>query len=213
MEQREKERVRTPMIWSGSRARPGCEGKHRPGRRFVLGCAVLAAGMVGACRPGEATQGAADAPARRTPSGLPVPRYVSLKFDEVNARGGPGDDYKLLWTYRARNLPLQVIAETSDWRRVCDPDGGLAWVHQRTVDTRRTVMRTQAAPVDLHRRPTAESPVVARLAGRAIASLDSCKDGWCRIAVGKAEGWAPEGEVWGAAEGARCRPLPVVVRR
>ena len=26
---------------------------------------------------------------RQTPSGFPVPRYVSLKFDKVNARGGP----------------------------------------------------------------------------------------------------------------------------
>lgn len=179
----------------------------------MLACGLLAAGLLGACRPGEPAQAAGGGSGRSTPSGLPVPRYVSLKFNEVNARGGPGDDYKLLWTYRVRNLPLQVIAETSDWRRVCDPDGGLAWVHQRTVDTRRTVMRTQAEPVDLRRRPSAEAPVVARLAGRAIAALDDCKDGWCRIAAGKVEGWVPQGEVWGAAEGARCRPLPVVVKR
>ena len=66
---------------------------------------------------------------------MPVPRYVSLKFDKVNARAGPGDDHKLLFVYRVRGLPLQVIAETSEWRRVCDPEGTLAWVHKR-VDRR-----------------------------------------------------------------------------
>ena len=150
---------------------------------------------------------------RRTPSGLPVPRYVTLKFDEVNARGGPGDDYRLLWTYRARGLPLQVIAETSDWRRVCDPDGGLAWVHQRTVDTRRAVMRTQAAPLDMHRGGDPESPVTARLSGRATAWLEDCKGDWCRVRAGDSRGWIPRAEVWGLAESPQCRPqLPVVNR-
>jgi SH3-like domain-containing protein len=144
--------------------------------------------------------------ARRTPSGLPVPRYVSLKFGEVNARAGPGDDYKLLWTYRVRGLPLQVIAETADWRRVCDPEGAAAWVHQRTVDTRRTVMRIRPEPLPMHRRAEAKSQTVAVLAGRALASLDTCRDGWCRIEAGRVKGWTPAGELWGADERPQCGP-------
>ena len=172
--------------------------------------------LAGACQPnasaGEGAAGA-DAVRRRTPSGLPVPRYVSLKFGEVNARGGPGDDYKLLWTYRAQGLPLQVIAETADWRRVCDPEGAMAWVHQRTVDTRRTVMRTRAQSLEMRRSPSAEAPLSARLAGGAVAALDQCRDGWCQISVGRTRGWIPQGEVWGTAESAQCRPpLPVVER-
>ena len=61
---------------------------------------------------------------RQTPSGLPVPRYVTLKFDQVNARAGPGDDYPARWVYRVPDLPVQVVAETADWRKVCDPEGG-----------------------------------------------------------------------------------------
>ena len=143
---------------------------------------------------------------RTTPSGLPVPRYVSLKFAEVNARGGPGDDYKLLWVYRARGLPLQVVAETYDWRRVCGPDGSLAWVHRRTVDLRRTVMRTSSAPLALHRGPNPKSPVAAYLAPRALAGLDDCKGGWCRLSVGGVKGWAPETELWGTSEAPQCKP-------
>lgn len=179
--------------------------------------ALTASLLATACKPGaEADGGSAKAQEgsrRRTPSGLPVPRYVSLKFGEVNARGGPGDDYKLLWTYRARGLPLQVVAETADWRRVCDPEGAMAWVHQRTVDTRRTVMRTREDPLDIRRSASAESGVAARLAGRTVAELEVCRDGWCRIAAGRAKGWIPEGEVWGVAEKPQCRaPLPVVAR-
>ena len=96
---------------------------------------------------------AAAAPERQTPSGMPVPRYVSLKFDKVNARSGPGDDHKLLFVYRVRGLPLQVVAETSEWRRVCDPEGTLAWVHKRVTDGRRMTMNTTPQAVALLKRP------------------------------------------------------------
>ena len=143
---------------------------------------------------------------KTTPSGLPVPRYVSLKFTEVNARGGPGDDYKLLWVYHAKGLPLQIVAETYDWRRVCGPDGSLAWVHRRTVDARRTVMRTSAQPLTLHRGANLKSPAAAYLAPRALANLDSCKNGMCRLSVDGVRGWAAQPEVWGLSDAPQCKP-------
>lgn len=142
---------------------------------------------------------------RTTPSGLPVPRYVSLKFATVNARGGPGDDSRLLWVYHVKGLPLQVVAETYDWRRVCDPQGQIAWVHKRTIDDRRTVMRTDQTDLILRRQPSAASAASATLVGHALAQLKTCTGGWCRIAVGHAAGWVPASAVWGAADGFQCR--------
>ncbi len=156
---------------------------------------------LGACGP----KPAAKAQGKVTPSGLPVPRFVSLKFGEVNARVGPGDDYKLLWTYRTPGLPLQVVAETADWRRVCDPEGGLSWVHRRTVEAKRTVMRTAADPLPLRRSPKAGAGVEATMAGRSLADLGECKGGWCQVSAGKAKGWAQDSELWGARETVLCR--------
>jgi SH3-like domain-containing protein len=142
---------------------------------------------------------------RETPSGLPVPRYVSLKFGDVNARGGPGDDYRLLWVYRARGLPLQVTAETKDWRRVCDPQGGLAWVKATGVSGQRMALRMLAAPLPLRAKPAPGAQVTAYLAGRAVARLDRCKGGWCRLKASGASGWAPQQEVWGTDDRPQCR--------
>ncbi|MEO8113685.1 MAG: SH3 domain-containing protein [Phenylobacterium sp.] len=142
---------------------------------------------------------------RSTPSGLPVPRYVSLKFDRVNARAGPGDDHRLLWVYRVRGLPVQVVAETSEWRRICDPQGGLAWVHKRTTDGRRMVMNLEARPAPLRGKPKADAPTKAYLTPRSLAALDRCGKGWCRVSVEGVSGWAREGELWGTAEAAQCR--------
>ena len=144
-------------------------------------------------------------PERATPAGFPVPRYVTLKFGEVNARAGPGDDHRLLWVYRAKGLPVQVVAETSEWRRICDPEGGLAWVHKRVTDGRRAVMNMGEAPAMLRRRPKADAEPAAFLRVRAVAALDRCKDGWCRVTADGVSGWTPESELWGAAAPPQCR--------
>jgi SH3-like domain-containing protein len=143
--------------------------------------------------------------ARETPSGLPVPRYVVLKFAKVNARAGPGDDHRLIWVYQAKGLPVQVIAETVEWRRICDPQGNLAWVHRRTTDGRRAVINMSAAPVPLLGKPKANAEPRAYLAMRAIADLDKCESGWCRVKVAGVSGWAPDRALWGAADKAQCR--------
>jgi SH3-like domain-containing protein len=163
--------------------------------------AAAAALTLAACKGGAHTGGQSP----ETPSGLPVPRYVSLKFAEVNARSGPGDDYRLLWVYRAKGLPLQVIAETKDWRRVCDPTGALAWLKATGVDGRRTVIRLQPEPLPLLDKPSPSGKPVAILAPRATAFLDRCKDGWCRLKAAGETGWAQEGQVWGSDDRRQCR--------
>lgn len=141
---------------------------------------------------------------RQTPSGMPVPRYVSLKFDKVNARAGPGDDHRLMWVYRVKGLPVQVVAETSEWRRICDPEGSLVWVHKRTTDGRRMVMNTHETRVTLLRRPRPDAKAAAFLNSKALAALDRCEKGWCRVHVAGVSGWTREGDLWGTAPAPQC---------
>jgi len=164
--------------------------------------AALALAAVMALAPG-AIAAAAD---RQTPSGMPVPRYVSLKFEKVNARAGPGADYRVLWVYRVRGLPLQVVAETAEWRRVCDPEGSLSWVHKRTTDGRRMTMNTRPTPVALLQKPKDGARATAYLNPRALAALDRCRKGWCRVRADHATGWVRQGGLWGAADALQCRP-------
>lgn len=143
---------------------------------------------------------------RATPSGYPVPRYVSLKFDRVYARAGPGEDHKLLWVYRVKGLPVQVVAENSEWRRICDPQGGMAWVHKRLTDGRRTVLRTQPGPATIRSKPKPDAEVRAYLNPRAMAALVRCDKGWCKVRVDGVTGWTQASGLWGTASAVQCRP-------
>ena len=142
---------------------------------------------------------------RLGPSGYPVPRYISLKFDKVNARAGPSDEHRLLWIYKSKGLPVQVVAETSEWRRVCDPEGGLAWVHKRVTDGRRAVINLQNRPAPLYRKPKAGAEATAFLNVRAMAALDRCEKGWCKVKADGASGWSRQGALWGTADPPQCR--------
>ena len=157
---------------------------------------LLGALILTACNPSQTAPPAC----RSTPSGLPVPRFVSLKYDPANARGGPGDDYRLLWIYHHKGLPLLVVEETAEWRRVRDPEGQLAWVHKRVIDGTRTVMRTDPSDLSLRDRPALDARVTAVLAGHAIATLTKCQGDWCKISADHATGWALRDSLWGTLE-------------
>ncbi|HEY5105684.1 MAG TPA: SH3 domain-containing protein [Caulobacteraceae bacterium] len=170
--------------------------------------AISAAALIGlaACggRGGEARN--CQAPARiSAASGFCVPRYLSLKRGEVFARKGPGADYPALWVYRAQGLPVQVVEETLDWRRVCDPDGAASWVHRSMLDGRRMVMTMGAVPVALRSAPRADARIAAMINGRALAALDRCAGDWCKVRVGAVSGWAAASSVWGSAPARQCR--------
>lgn len=172
---------------------------------------ILPALIIGLCAcDGAVRRDGRDA---STPSGFAVPRYVTLKFDEVNARSGPSDENRILWTYRSRGLPVQIVAETDEWRRICDPEGGLAWVKKSQIDGRRQAMGISPTPAPLRRRPEASAPPVAYLNPRALAALDKCEDGWCRLKLGETTGWAQAGQLWGAAPEPQCRGRSVAPAR
>lgn len=141
---------------------------------------------------------------RPTPSRQPVPRWLSLKSDEVRARHGPGLDHRILWEYRAAGLPVQVIAETREWRKICDPEGAVAWVHRSVVSGRRTVFNRSHRELPLRAGRSEDAAVRARLAPRAVIALDQCRDGWCDLGGRKVHGWAPQSALFGVQDRALC---------
>jgi SH3-like domain-containing protein len=167
---------------------------------------IISSAPLAACNGRPAEGGDCPAAARaHTVSGFCVPRYVSLKRGEVYGRRGPGKDYPALWIYRARGLPVQVVAETSEWRRVCDPQGGAVWINRSMVDGRRTVMAVGVAPVGLAKTAAPGAPAAGLLAPHALANLDRCQGGWCRVSVAGVSGWVPAARLWGVAPAAQCR--------
>ncbi|RNF33474.1 hypothetical protein A7A09_016365 [Paracoccus methylarcula] len=127
---------------------------------------------------------------------LPIPRYVSLKGSEGNARRGPSLSHRIDWVFRHAGMPLRVVAEFGHWRRVEDKDGAGGWVHYALLSGVRTAIVIQDM-AELRTRPDAEADIVARAESGAIVRLGECNPGWCKISGGGERGWVPKTSIWG----------------
>ncbi len=190
-------------------------------RKTVLAIALRAAALGGAMRAIALATGvllvgvAADAipaagqepPGGRRGSGLPVPRYVSLKSERVNVRNGPTKDHDVAWVFTKPGLPVEITAEFEVWRRIRDAAGTEGWVLHSLLSGRRTALVTprtkgEAEPVPLHERSGERAEVVARLQPGVIANVKQCGGAWCRIIVpqtdgGDLDGYIRQDRLWG----------------
>ena len=136
----------------------------------------------------------------QTTSGLPLPRYVSLKSDHVNVRAGPTKDNDVAWVYTRSGLPVEITAEFENWRRVRDSEGAEGWVYHSLLSGRRTAvitMKSKDELAPLYDRPDATSAVAARLQAGVVAQVKKCTAGWCRVAGSEFDGWIEQQRLWG----------------
>lgn len=135
-----------------------------------------------------------------TPSGRPVPRYESLRFDEVNGRIGPSLNHPVEWTYVRAGLPVKVVMETAEWRKILDPEGSETWVNRNMLTSRRTVVTQDAAGavIAIYRKPDLEARITAMAEPGVVFALDRCETDWCRVDGPETSGWVPAASLWGA---------------
>ena len=172
--------------------------------RIALGaCATVrrlagAAGILGilagaAHAAGEILTGSA--------SGLPVPRFVSLKSDRVNVRSGPNKDQEVRWVYIRAGMPVEVTAEFENWRRIRDWEGAEGWVYHSLLAGKRSAVVVPPLKDDLvplFEKANAESAVAARLQSGVLGQLKSCNGLWCEFSGKGFSGWIKQERLWGA---------------
>ena len=163
----------------------GRMGTHLAGLMLAATLAVTA----------SAQETGSPAPAEGPVTHLPLPRFVSLKAVEANARRGPSTTHRIDWVFQRRGMPLVVVAEYEHWRRVVDRDGQGGWVYYTMLTGTRSVLVEDE--VALQTRPDAQAPERARLEAGVVARLDRCDAGWCELSAGGYKGWAPQEALWG----------------
>ncbi|MGE3230007.1 MAG: SH3 domain-containing protein [Hyphomicrobium sp.] len=173
-----------------------------------LALLVLGPAWASAEEPASASAAAAapaPAPEARSASGLPLPRYVSLKADRVNLRAGPGTEYPTSWVYRRAGLPLEVTKEFEGWREVRDADGASGWVLQSFLSGRRTALvtpwdvkpGTPAPQVPIRYSDSDKSRSVVVVEAGVIANIHYCDGTWCSVSVDRYRGYMRQKLLWG----------------
>ncbi len=172
----------------------------RSGRRSVI--AALFVVLAAATGADAADPGVTGSIATGSTSGLPVPRFVSLKPSKVNVRAGPTKDNDVTWVYTRSGLPVEVTAEYENWRRVRDWEGAEGWVYHSLLSGRRTAIvipqpNAKDSPLPLHAGADGRSRVVARLQAGVLGTVKRCTGAWCRLVGDGYDGWIEQDRLWG----------------
>jgi len=139
-------------------------------------------------------------------SGLPVPRFVSLKSDKVNVRAGPAKEQEVAWVYSRAALPVEVTAEFENWRRIRDWEGAEGWVYHSLLSGRRTALVSPQSKgkdelLALHAKPDGASNITAKLQRGVLGTVKQCQNGWCRLVGDGFDGWIEQPRLWGVYPG------------
>ncbi|MBP0440547.1 SH3 domain-containing protein [Tianweitania sediminis] len=139
-------------------------------------------------------------------TGLPLPRFVSLKSGRVNSRIGPGLNYPVDWMYLKAGMPMEIIQEFDNWRRVRDADGAEGWINQSLLSGRRTGIvtpwqRGKETLISVLGEPSREARVVAQVEPGVIGTIKTCNGEWCEVNFAGHEGWVSQALLWGAYPG------------
>ncbi len=144
--------------------------------------------------------GSASGSERVQRSGLPIPRFVSVKSKPANVRAGPGIDYPLRWTFIRRDLPVEILAEFGNWRRIRDADGEEGWIMGALLSGRRTALIapwSAAKPVRLRKHSKPNSGINAVAEPGVLVIVDTCAGAWCYVRAGTSGGYIRQTRLWG----------------
>jgi SH3-like domain-containing protein len=125
-----------------------------------------------------------------------LPRFVSLRSDQVNLRIGPGQSFPIQWVLTRKGMPVEIVKQFENWRMVRVWQDRNGWILDRMVTAERHVIVAGAVRA-LYRRPDAEAEIVAHAEPGVVAKLVECRGEWCRVEAGGYRGWLQRGEVWG----------------
>jgi SH3-like domain-containing protein len=172
------------------------------GMKGLAGLAAIAGlGAILFVHPSTITAAPSDKPSARTAgSGLPVPRFVSLKASRVNVRVGPGEDYRVAWVFVKPGLPIEVIQEFDNWRRIRDSDGQVGWVFQSLLSGKRTAVVAPwqgGEPRPIRASDSVDARITAYLEPGVMGEVKRCRSGWCQIEGQGYAGWIARDQLWG----------------
>ncbi|GBD49908.1 SH3 domain-containing protein [Methylopila sp. Yamaguchi] len=177
------------------------------GRAALAAAAALGvvAGLSGAARAQAAKETEAGVMIGPV-SGLPVPRYVSLKSAKVYVRQGPTKDHPVAFVYRRAGEPVEIVAEYDNWRRIRDSEGSEGWVWHSLLSGRRTALvapwsKDSALPIRAS--ATADARLSARLEPKVLVEVRRCDGSWCRVEGDGFDGFIPQDRLWGVYPGER----------
>ena len=129
-------------------------------------------------------------------TGYKLPRYVSLKSDNVNLRIGSSTNYPIKLKYIKKNLPVEIIDENENWRKTIDFEGNIGWIHKSLIKGDRYALIKDTNEMEgVYNKP--KGKIIGEIGKHNIVRVKICIEKWCLININKTKGWINKEKLWG----------------
>ena len=113
-------------------------------------------------------------------TGLPIPRWVSLKGD-ANLRYGPTTDANIIYRYQLKGYPMEILRETDGWRYVKDPQDGVeGWMRSYLFSGKRYAI-SKTEPFSYGYNNTKKNQILVKLDSGVHTTIRNCDSKWCHL--------------------------------
>lgn len=127
-----------------------------------------------------------------------LPYWATLRYDKVNMRSGPSNEYPVAWVYVRKGLPVKVVRIREGWRLIEDHEGTQGWMSASQLDPARGALVIGEGLAEVRAEASAASSVKWRAEPGVVARLKPCKAGWCEVDIAGRRGFMSATRLWGA---------------
>jgi SH3-like domain-containing protein len=129
-----------------------------------------------------------------------VPRIANLKSSKVNLHVGPGIHYPIDWVLTLKHMPVIIVSEFGQWRRVKICDGTIGWIHKSLLSCKKKAILLNDAV--LFSSDSEGSKKLAQIGKNVVVEIIKRKDIWTKIIVetddkDKFTGYVKTRSLWG----------------
>jgi SH3-like domain-containing protein len=128
------------------------------------------------------------------------PYWASIASGQAMTRTGPAKTYPGIWLYQRRDLPVRVLKRYESWRLIQDPEGDKGWMLVTLLSDRRTALVKPGEPRPIRSDPNDGARVRYLAEPGVVGRIEQCGAGWCRIEIGKREGYIRAADLYGVAD-------------
>ena len=122
--------------------------------------------------------------------------FLTLKYNRVKVRQGPSFKYPVKFIYKKKYLPIKIIDNKDNFRKITDLKNNNGWIHVSQLTKKKSAINIHNLSI-IFKKPNIYSQPMAKLEKGKIVIVKKCKEDWCKIITNDYKGWIFKNYLWG----------------
>ncbi len=106
--------------------------------------------------------------------------FLTLKYNKVKVRQGPSFEYPVKFIYKKKYLPIKIIDNKDNFRKITDLKNNNGWIHVSQLSKKKSAINIHNLSI-IFKKPNIYSQPMAKLEKGKVVIVKKCKEDWSKI--------------------------------